>query len=143
MACYSGGFEYSEGSLICSNGRELRCSGGAWQETGYSCVQSENDEHLRIDPDGQTIRIIAKDSVGAPYAGYKSQNRCVRVVNDSNTSVVKFYNSCEACMVVVMSWFGGQVSRVAVQPKNFAVIQRESIQGDIIDEYPCSLAVDV
>lgn len=35
--CKFGGKDYSEGSLICLNGRELKCSGGEWKETGYRC----------------------------------------------------------------------------------------------------------
>jgi hypothetical protein len=37
MACNYSGRTYSDGSLICANGRELKCSGGSWQETGFRC----------------------------------------------------------------------------------------------------------
>lgn len=37
MSCQFAGKTYSEGAIICSNGRELRCSGSVWGETGYSC----------------------------------------------------------------------------------------------------------
>lgn len=44
MSCLFDGEEYSDGALICSNGRELKCSGNSWQETGYTCqLTTEND----------------------------------------------------------------------------------------------------
>ena len=36
-SCTYAGTQYSEGALICANGRELRCSGGEWKETGFAC----------------------------------------------------------------------------------------------------------
>lgn len=52
MSCQFAGVEYSEGALICQNGRELRCSGGEWVETGYSCQPASNtdpEKFLRDD----------------------------------------------------------------------------------------------
>ena len=37
MACMYNGRSYAEGSLTCQNGREMKCRGGEWQETGYPC----------------------------------------------------------------------------------------------------------
>ncbi|RYX80167.1 DUF1496 domain-containing protein [bacterium] len=39
MKCVYAGKEYSEGSLICVNGRELKCRGDAWEDTGLECGQ--------------------------------------------------------------------------------------------------------
>lgn len=36
--CTYNGKNYSEGSLVCANGRELKCSGSEWRETGYLCT---------------------------------------------------------------------------------------------------------
>jgi hypothetical protein len=44
MNCVYGGVEYSEGSLICSNGRELVCDGGQWRENGYTCDDASKNE---------------------------------------------------------------------------------------------------
>ena len=35
--CKFDGREYSEGSIICCNDKELKCSGGEWVETGLQC----------------------------------------------------------------------------------------------------------
>lgn len=37
MSCSYNGRTYSNGSLICANGRELKCDAGNWRETGYRC----------------------------------------------------------------------------------------------------------
>lgn len=42
--CKYAGKEYSEGSLICKNGREMKCRGGDWEETGYACNKSDGEE---------------------------------------------------------------------------------------------------
>jgi len=36
--CVYGGETYSEGSLICVNGKELSCYAGVWAETGRTCT---------------------------------------------------------------------------------------------------------
>lgn len=42
-SCKYEGLGFSEGSIICANGRELRCSAGSWSETGYLCADSDVD----------------------------------------------------------------------------------------------------
>lgn len=43
MSCVYEGVEYSEGSLVCANGRELVCRGDEWHENGESCVSDVSD----------------------------------------------------------------------------------------------------
>lgn len=38
MTCTYEGKSYSDGVLICMNGREMKCRGGEWSETGYACA---------------------------------------------------------------------------------------------------------
>lgn len=60
--CKFADVDYSEGALICSNGRELKCSGGEWIETGYSCQTSGDDAsvYLRISPAGDSVEITGE-----------------------------------------------------------------------------------
>jgi len=37
MSCSYNGRSFSNGSLICANGREMKCDSGNWRETGYRC----------------------------------------------------------------------------------------------------------
>lgn len=38
MSCLFRGKTYSEGAIICSNGRELKCRESEWTETGFTCL---------------------------------------------------------------------------------------------------------
>jgi hypothetical protein len=42
MTCIYEGLEYSEGALVCANGRELVCREGDWRENGVLCEQDED-----------------------------------------------------------------------------------------------------
>ena len=55
MVCQFAGQEYSEGALICSNGRELRCSGGGWAETGYECSALSLDGYMRHEDEDKKV----------------------------------------------------------------------------------------
>ena len=62
--CLYAGKAYAEGSLICVNGRELKCSGGSWQETGYACTRpSPEGFGFKLDqpqaPDSQSVAVVS------------------------------------------------------------------------------------
>jgi hypothetical protein len=46
MTCSYNGRSYSNGSLICANGRELKCDSGSWRETGYRCTPRVADKQI-------------------------------------------------------------------------------------------------
>lgn len=51
MTCTYNGRSYAEGSLTCQNGREMKCRGGEWQETGYPCSTANPDSSLANSAD--------------------------------------------------------------------------------------------
>lgn len=42
MPCIFEGVEYSEGALVCANGRELVCRNDEWHENGENCVRQDD-----------------------------------------------------------------------------------------------------
>mgnify|MGYP003374711233 CR=1 FL=1 len=69
MACIYNGKQYSEGSLLCVNGRELKCRGDAWEETGFECnpksdrseefpqiSEEEKSDYESIDSENHGVR---------------------------------------------------------------------------------------
>ena len=67
--CTYNGAAYSEGSLICVNGKELSCYAGVWAETGRACTS--------IDPSSASVRAtqlqISRSAAGptAPFPPYE------------------------------------------------------------------------
>ncbi|MGV6393661.1 DUF1496 domain-containing protein [Pseudomonas caspiana] len=47
MPCIFEGLQYSEGSLVCANGRELVCRNDDWEENGELCEQPEGNSDAR------------------------------------------------------------------------------------------------
>lgn len=62
MACYYQGKAYSDGSLICVGGRELRCVSGSWKETGYLCSAAGRIPLVTADHQA-AFEEVAKDIV--------------------------------------------------------------------------------
>ena len=60
MTCTYNGKSYSDGALICVNGREMKCRGGDWNETGYPCTtntaiqQDQSSDGVQTLADGGT-----------------------------------------------------------------------------------------
>lgn len=54
MTCTYNGTEYSEGALICANGRELVCRGGDWHENGETCGDPADIVSPPVESDPQT-----------------------------------------------------------------------------------------
>jgi hypothetical protein len=104
--CYFDGQEYSEGSLVCSNGRELKCRDGEWHETGYECEElveegfetsGRNDEFIfapyPLNVDDQSKLFIGKLDTPDPNrdSGYFASERapCFQFVSaGTNYSVI-------------------------------------------------------
>ena len=56
MTCSYGGRVFSEGSLICMNGREMKCSGGEWKNTGYPCnTRAAGAAHAQLSIDKRLL----------------------------------------------------------------------------------------
>lgn len=47
--CMFEGNEYSEGAVVCANGRELKCRNGSWHETGYPCGENLVDANKTME----------------------------------------------------------------------------------------------
>lgn len=128
--CVSGGVEYSEGSLICSNGRELKCIGGAWQETGYSC-SSKNDDpmhYTRFAADGLSSTEV---SAASPLL------QCVQYVIGAPYGQIRLYNSCSTCKLVTISWSDGQIQRERVQANSHKDIPNRAQASQLVGEQNC------
>jgi hypothetical protein len=54
MSCVFEGVEYSEGSLVCANGRELVCRNDEWHENGESCTD-QTTTSKEGDEDGSVL----------------------------------------------------------------------------------------
>lgn len=93
--CYYDGFEYSEGSLICVNGRELKCRSGQWQETGYSCEGLVGDDARGEDFNIEAFPLSFDDQsslfVGEPAPSDIGRNPGLFV--SENVSCFQFINS--------------------------------------------------
>lgn len=107
MGCQNDGKDYSEGALICSNGRELKCSGTEWQETGYLCasLQSAEAGFLRISRDGRQANYIT----GAPA-------ECVTFIIGAPVNYLRVYNKCDGCKRITIAWSDGQITHEQVNP---------------------------
>lgn len=128
--CVSGGVEYSEGSLICSNGWELRCSGGAWNETGYIC-SSKNEtlrDYIRFSSDG-----LSSAEVSAAFLPVS----CVQYVIGAPYGWLRLYNSCSTCKSVTISWSDGQIQREQVQATSHKDIPNRAQASQLVGEQDC------
>jgi len=78
--CRYKGSLYSEGSLICVNGRELKCSSGEWHETGYTCgSQKPAPEDIPVIPEGSPSGVDSNEAQKTPrtsalYTAYADPN---------------------------------------------------------------------
>lgn len=130
--CKSGGVEYSEGALICSNGRELKCSGGSWHETGYSCLllAEKEDQYVRLSADGLSTGEIA----GTPTPALLP---CIKYVLGAPYGHVRLYNSCDQCKIVTISWSDGQIQRERMNGNSHKDIPHRAQASQIIGEQNC------
>jgi hypothetical protein len=124
--CKHNGVEYSEGSLLCMNGREVKCSGGSWSETGYRCVTGSEDLSVYSVEEAS----IGKDEV-RPFLP------CVQAVGGPPPGHFSVYNSCDKCVRVVLDWAVGGIQEVNVPPNTRADIRTKSSSMRIIAEKDC------
>ncbi|MDH1408484.1 hypothetical protein [Acinetobacter johnsonii] len=139
MTCKSGGKEYSRGELICSNGRELRCDGQEWIETGYYCFfysDEINDEsYYKISFDSEVfikdnLTEHAKDEI-VKYGG------CVRIIASPSMNQIRLYNACTTCKTAHLSWSNGTVQRVDVPANDYIDIPWLASSMHIITDSDC------
>lgn len=139
MGCEHGGEAYADGALVCVNGRELRCVGGEWRETGYACVSAEGDgdgsSHVRISPDGMRVARITRDDIGAD--AFVEPAPCVRFIPPPRSGVQRLYNSCGQCRTVTIAWVDGQLENVRVEAHGHTDVSSTSAGGQIVGERPC------
>jgi hypothetical protein len=114
MSCKSAGQEYSEGALICANGRELRCHGGDWQETGYSCSTYDDEKYLRISPDGKFAALSTAEVAGAVRSNHTLALGCV-VNTVAPIGSFRLVNTCSKCQVALLSWSNGDFDRISIE----------------------------
>jgi hypothetical protein len=132
MTCSFGGANYSEGSLICSNGRELKCSGGAWQETGYACTllsEVNATEYIQISSDGRTITSVAD--------GQNFLLPCVKFVVGAPYGKVRLFNECGGCKEAAISWSDGLIQHVQVGGFSAVDIPLRAQASQIVGERDC------
>ena len=65
--CFYNGAEYSEGSLICVNNRELKCRGGEWCETGYSCEGTKIPKYEAAKMHGEPVQDLVESGETRVY----------------------------------------------------------------------------
>lgn len=140
MGCEHGGVAYPDGALICAGGRELRCSGGAWRETGYSCVAAAGERpddasHIRISPDGMRVARITRDEIGAD--AYVEQSPCVRFILPPVWGIQRLYNACGESRMVTIAWVDGTLESVRVEAHGHTDVHSTSAAGQIVGERPC------
>lgn len=137
MTCTHAGRDYSEGALVCANGRELRCTGDVWQETGYICLMNDNDmEYQKISSDGKifsdsTSPELAGTSVAAVTMG------CCSWILGAPTGYARLYNTCPSCKVVSVDHTNGNVERVTVSGDSYVDVRRLESNTKIIGERDC------
>ena len=71
-SCTFNGVEYSQGAVICSNGKELKCYGGVWSETGNTCTTTSDSEVAEFSgTGGEVTATVAAGSmaVAVPLSG--------------------------------------------------------------------------
>lgn len=134
MACRYGGVDYSEGSIMCQNGKEVVCRGVNWVETGYTCVNSnelpiratDDGKYIRISPNGRTIEIVSPNILG-----------CVVFTFPSHPGGMRIYNGCNDCKSVDISWSNGDITTVILQGREFKDLEVRASAALIVGENPC------
>lgn len=132
--CVFGGAQYSEGALICVNGRELKCSGGDWQETGYGCGNmSENPSaYYKIGENGVST-LTRSDSAEL----LNSEVGCVKYTIGAPYGMLRLYNSCASCKTATIAWSDGQVTRHKVSANNYVDIPNRAQASQIVGTQDC------
>ena len=136
MSCTFDGRPYSEGSLICSNGKELRCSGSQWSETGYTCFSESLDKYTRIDPSGTILSdsdFVSKNSQDSA----KIFTGCLKFLVPPQSKMGRIFNSCNRCMTAHLAWDNGQMTSENIPPGNYKDFLMRSSFVQIVDESPC------
>ncbi|WP_423061023.1 hypothetical protein [Citrobacter portucalensis] len=138
MTCSNGGLNYSEGALICSNGHELRCSGGSWQETGYSCyVTDDEGSYTRISADGlySSDSSISPDSIKHPKD--PALLGCCVTIRGAPSGYARIYNNCGNCKVVTTQGGHDDIIRTRVPPHSSVDVVASGGSLYIIGEDDC------
>ena len=63
--CEWGGQKYSENSTSCQNGKEMKCRGGQWTETGYTCNPPGDVTRINVSEDSE-LRYWASELRATP-----------------------------------------------------------------------------
>lgn len=128
MNCTFNGQGYSEGALICSNGRELKCDSGEWRETGYACAEigSSPNEYIRVSPNGSSIDTVTNSIVP-----------CVQFIIGAPYNHVRLFNSCEKCKKVAIAWSDGAITYETVQSGQHKDILSRAQAGQMVAEGEC------
>lgn len=139
MSCTNNGTSYSEGALICSNGRELRCSGAGWQETGYSCLASSDEESYQtIADDGFSSSVSGEQrSSTSNTSALSSLLQCCRYVLGAPFGSVRVYNSCSSCKIVTISFGNGVVQKHQVMGNNYTDVHLVDGNSQLVGEQDC------
>lgn len=139
MSCTNNGTSYSEGALICSNGRELRCSGGGWQETGYSCLTSSDEQsYQKIADDGLSSGVSGEEpSNFTNSSALPSLLQCCKYVLGAPFGSVRVYNSCPSCKVVTISFGNGVVQKHQVMGNDYKDVYLVDGNSQLVGEQAC------
>lgn len=138
MSCTNGGVSYSDGALICSNGRELRCDGGAWQETGYSCfMRDDANSYTRISGDEAACSDSSISSDSVKRANDPVILNCCRMIRGAPAGYGRVYNNCGSCMEVTTQGGDGDIKRTRVPAQNYVDVAMTNGYIEIIGEGNC------
>lgn len=70
MTCKFNGQDFSDGSIICSGGKELKCYSGTWSETGNTCTARTDEEtaiyQVSFTPGPSRIEVFCSGVAGPP-----------------------------------------------------------------------------
>lgn len=129
--CNYNGTSYSEGALICANGRELRCSGRQWQETGYDCAASNEtgSEYARIATGGQALH-------PGIAAATTTQAGCISFIRGAKSGI-RLFNNCDHCAIAMISWSDGGFTEHRVAAYSYLDIPMRASGAQIAGSRPC------
>ncbi len=139
MSCQYNGNEYSAGSLICKNGRELKCDGESWMETGYTCFmnndESTKDSYYKISFDKQ---VFIKDNLTELLEEDKKlYSGCLTIIPSPNLNVVRVYNSCDSCKIAHLAWDNGIIDKVRIGAGTYSDTPIRSSLVQLVGESNC------
>ena len=145
MSCNHNGKTYSQGSLVCANGRELRCDGDYWSETGYSCFTNteviNEEDYYKISSDQLTFiqNTFEKElnKVNNQDIPESANLGCVRIILSGSMNKIRIFNQCSTCKIAFLSWSNGDPDRVRIAAQGCVDVPTKAQAMQIVGEADC------